>query len=252
MKPVSKFSIIITVIAVVIIGWIVFTHHDTQTPLNTTSDPTMPDVQATWPTVEIERKTINDSNQYYSIEAMYPVTKDTALNDKFKAFVEDLIAQFKTDTSWVMDPTIGSASEGELLLDITYREERNAVADNYIFSITTYTGGAHGLQVTRTFSFDQYGAPIALTDLFSNADAGLKSVAMFVEGEIIKKKIADTEWIKDGTAPREENYRNFVVGETGVTFIFDPYQAGPYSAGIQNILVPLSVFKSNANTTLFR
>ena len=56
MKPVSKFSIILTVIALIIIGWIVFTHHDPKTPLNSTSDPTAPTAQATWPSVEVEQK----------------------------------------------------------------------------------------------------------------------------------------------------------------------------------------------------
>lgn len=252
MKPVSKFSIILTVIALIIIGWIVFTHHDPKTPLNSTSDPTAPTAQATWPSVEVEQKMITESNQYYNIEATYPVTKDIGINDMFKMFAEDQIAQFKNDTSWVMDPSIQSASEGSLSLDISYREEKSTIADNYIFTITTYTGGAHGLQVTRTFAFDEYGAPIAVSDLFSNADAGLKSVATFVQSELTKKKISDADWIKDGAAANQDYYRNFIIGDTGVTFIFDPYQVASYAAGTQNILVPFSVFKTNANTALFR
>lgn len=250
MKPVSKFSIIITVIALIVIGWVVFTHHDRAANPITTPDTVTP--SASWPSVEVDHKTISDSNQYYSIDAMYPVTKDTGINDQFKAFAEDQIAQFKDDTSWVTDPSIDSASKGSLSLDVSYREERSGIADNYIFTIATYTGGAHGLQATRTFSFDQYGAPIALSDLFSSTDAGLKTIATFVQAELIKKNVADAATIKDGAAPTKENYQNFFVTDAGVSFIFDPYQVAPYSAGTQTILVPVSVFKKLANPTLFK
>jgi hypothetical protein len=106
------------------------------------------------------------------------------------------------------------------------------------------------LQATHTFAFDATGAPITLNDIFSNPDAGLKDVALFVQKEIEKKKISDLQWIKDGAAPIQDNYQTFVVGDTGITFIFDPYQVAPYAAGVQNILVPFSVFKSNTNTKL--
>lgn len=250
MKPVSKFSIIITIIAVIVIGWIVFTQYNPATPIIRTSDNTQ--VEPTWPSVAVDTKIISDENQYYTIEASYPVTNDVTINDKFKAFVEDTIAAFKEDTSWVMDPNIDSASEGSLSLSIEYKEERSAIADNYVFSISTYTGGAHGLQVTRTFAFDQYGAPITLTDLFTNPDGGLKAVATFVQSEITKKKISDAEWIKEGAAAIPDNYQNFVIGDSGLTFIFDAYQVAPYAAGTQKILVPVSVFKANANPKVFK
>jgi hypothetical protein len=250
MKPVSKFSIFITVIALLVIGWVVFTHHDRTTNPIPTPDVGTP--TASWPSVEVDHKTISDSNQYYTIDAMYPITKDTGINDQFKAFAEDQVAQFKDDTSWATDPSIDSASKGSLSLDLSYREERSAIADNYIFTIATYTGGAHGLQATRTFSFDQYGAPIALSDLFTNTDAGLKTIAPFVQAELTKKNVADAATIKEGTAPTKENYQNFFISDTGVSFIFDPYQVAPYSEGTQVILVPFPVFKKVANPTLFK
>jgi len=249
MKPVSKFSIISTIVAVIVIGWVVFTHYNPNTPVKTDPGAT-PVATDLWQSVEIDSKTISDSNQYYTIDVTYPVTKDVAINDKFKAFAQDQIAQFKDDTAWVTDPAIESSSKGSLSLMISYSEERSAIAQNYIFTIATYTGGAHGLQATHTFAFDERGAPITFQDLFSNPDVGLKAVATFVQKELTEKKISDAQWIKDGAMAIPENYQTFVVGDTGVTFIFDPYQVAPYAAGLQSILVPYSVFKSSLNSAL--
>jgi hypothetical protein len=249
MKPVSTFSIILTVIAVIGIGWVVFTYKDRQAnPINTTGE-VAPSPTASWPSVEVDKRTISDENQYYTIDVTYPVTKDVAINDKFKAFVEDQIAQFKEDTAWVLDPAIESAAEATLSLTIDYREERSTHADNYIFTISTYTGGAHGLQITKTFAFDAVGTSIMQGDLFANPDTGLKAVATFVQKEIEKKKISDAEWIKDGAGATPDNYQSFIISDAGVTFIFDPYQVAPYAAGTQNILVPFTVFKANPKLT---
>ncbi len=57
--------------------------------------------------------------------------------------------------------------------------------------------------------------------------------------------------INDGTAPTEANFQNFIVTDSGVTFIFDPYQVAPYSSGTQTVEVPLSVFKSVASSDVF-
>lgn len=245
----SKISIGITLIASIAIVWsIVALRSNTSTTVSPQTQPSITTEQ--WPSYEVDRKTRNDSNQYYSIDVVYPITKSVAINDTFTSFVEDQILQFKEDTAWVTDPAIDSASKGTLSLSIAYTEQKSAIADTYIFTSTIYTGGAHGLQVTKTFTFDQYGAPITINDLFAKPDAGLKAVASFVQNEITKKNISDPQWIADGAGANVENYQSFVFGTDGVTFIFDPYQVAPYAVGTQNILVPFSIFKNFANPKL--
>ena len=247
MKPISKVQLIITVL--VIAGIIaLFANRKIAAPVPTDNTPS---AIVEWPSVETDKKTISEENQYYAINASYPVTKDDRITAHLKAFVEDQIAQFKEDTAWVMDESIDSSASGVLSLEVDYREQRSTHADNYIFQITSYTGGAHGLQATRTFAFDKIGKSIVLTDLFTNGEAGIKTVATFVQTELTKKKISDADWIKDGAGATADNYQNFVIEDTGVTFIFDPYQVAAYAAGTQNILVPVSVFKSIANPEVF-
>ncbi len=250
-KP-SKAYIVITIVIVAALAWF-FWYSKQHPPVDTVQQPdTTTPTGDTWQSVEVKKETIAEENQYYSISVAYPVTNDERINAQFKTFAQDQIATFKDDTSWAMDPSIDSASEGSLSLDVDYREDRSTNADTYIFSIVTYTGGAHGLQVTRTFAFDQNGKAIGIKDLFTNGEAGLKTIATFVQKEITKKNISDAEWIKDGAAGTTENYQNFVISDTGVTFIFDAYQVAPYAAGTQSILVPTSVFKGIANPAIFK
>jgi hypothetical protein len=249
MQPISKSHIIITVAVVLCITMgVVF--RKAAAPVVTIPEPVVT-VQDLWPSREVKKETIAESNQYYSIDVSYPSTKDVRLSDHFKTFAQEQVAQFKDDTSWVTDPSIGSAAEGALSLDVTYQETKSAWADTYAFNIVTYTGGAHGLQVTKTFAFDQHGKALGLGDLFSNETKGLTEVALFVQKEITKKNISDATWIAEGAAAKAENYQSFIIGDTGVTFVFDAYQVAPYSAGTQSILVPFSVFKNLANPALF-
>lgn len=252
MQPISKSHIIITVLAIVaIIGFFLYRVYKGPAPVVTDLPAETTPADTTWGATEVKKESINESNQYYSIDAVYPVTKDPNIAQTLKAFVTDQIAQFKEDTSWAMDPATSSAAEGSLSLDINYREQKTAHVQTYIFSIVTYTGGAHGLQVTRTFAYTEKGEALAVTALFTNGQKGLETVAKFVQAEITKKNISDAEWIKDGAAPTLENYQSFIVGDDGITFVFDAYQVAPYAAGTQNILVPNSVFKSFANPALF-
>ena len=247
----SKIQVIFTmVVLIALVGWFVSIRTKHVPAPAPTPEPT--DVASVdWPSLEVKKETLTDSNQYYSIDAAYPVTKDPRISDAIKSFINDQITQFKSDTAWAMDPSIESASEGTLSLTIDYTEQKATRADNYVFDISTYTGGAHGLAISHTFSYDKNGKLINLADLFTNGLAGLKTVAPFVQGEITKKNISDPQWIKDGAVATAENYQSFVISDEGITFIFDAYQVAPYAAGTQKILVPVSVFKTIANPDLF-
>ncbi len=125
------------------------------------------------------------------------------------------------------------------------------MVQNYVFDVNSYTGGAHGLQFRKTFSFNKEGQLLTLANLFSNGLDGLTDFSKLVQKELMKREGANAEWIADGAAPREENYRSFVVTDTGVTILFDPYQVAPYSDGAIDIAIPSTLFTKIANPELF-
>ncbi len=176
-RPTSKTTlIIILVLALAAIGLVFYLRSGTgaiENPLPT------PDGQVSteWPSTITKDVTIKEDTSYYSIDAVYPEVKDDVITGYFKAFVTDAIAQFKDDTSWAKGngADIAPAEAGSLSLEVKYTEQKTSRADNFTFAIITYTGGAHGLQATKTFSFSPTGQQIMLASLFKNGDTGLKS-----------------------------------------------------------------------------
>ena len=201
-----------------------------------------------WPSEQVRKETITSNSEGYEITGFYPVTKSDSITAIFKNFINDQIISFKTDTS-----VEGGLPEGyrAMTLDITYEENKNVNADNYIFLSYSETGGAHGLAVTKTFSFTKTGQQIKLADLFTNDERGLGIIADVVNKELMKRDFADQKWINEGASPVAENYQNFIIEEAGVTFIFDQYQVAPYAAGIQRVTVPITAFRSIANPEIF-
>ncbi|HEY0980003.1 MAG TPA: RsiV family protein [Candidatus Paceibacterota bacterium] len=208
-----------------------------------------PSESGVWPSEEVRTESVNDSGRGYKITAVYPVTSSDTVTTYFRTFVDETIAQFKTDTAWVAD--IENPEENAVALDITYTREKGMTADNYVFLLAMYTGGAHGLQATKTFTFAPDGTPVTVEMLFTNETDGLKTIAPLVQKELMKREFAEEGWVTDGTAPTEQNYKNFTVTDAGLTFIFDPYHVASYAAGMQKVTIPLSAFKKIANTEVF-
>ena len=202
-----------------------------------------------WPSEQVRTETVTDTSGGYDITATYPVTKSDAITTMFRTFITDQIDAFKKDTAPQEDVEV--AITRPMTLEISYEAQQSDRAQTYVFSIYSDTGGAHGLQTTRTFAFTETGNQIILSDLFTNGTKGLSTVSDYVQKELVKEELTNKEWVTEGAAPTEDNYRNFVVTDAGVTFIFDPYQVAAYAAGIKRVAVPVSEFRSIANPALF-
>lgn len=241
-KQISIFFVALLVLAaLVVVGF--------RTSTNETNEPTTSTDQIPNPSQEIDKVTIAEKNDHYTINAAYPKTNSEVITLYFKNYVEGEISQFKEDTSWVND--VESASSESLSLDITYQSVPSALVQNYIFSEASYTGGAHGLQVRKTFSFNKEGQLLTVSNLFNNGLDGLPTFAKIVQKELMKRDGAQSDWIADGAGAKEDNYSSFVVTDNGVTILFDPYQVAPYSDGAIDINISAQDFPSIGNPEIF-
>ncbi len=243
----NKQRVVVLIISLAILGGFIAIGFHTSTPVIPTTTEELGD--QVWPSGELEKLTVTEKTQNYNITAIYPKTNSDSISMQFYNFVNEQISQFKEDTSWVGE--VGSASEGSLTLDIDYKSENSSRVQNYIFSLSSYTGGAHGLQVRKTFSYSKTGKLLTTSNLFSNGVDGLKTFATLVQKELMKREGADADWIADGAGPIQENYASFVVNDTSVTVLFDQYQVAPYSEGPVDITIPFSAFAKVANPELF-
>lgn len=213
-------------------------------------EPTIADLQTqAWPSEKLEDVKVSEKTEHYDINAVYPKTNSDTITAYFQTFVENQISTFKDDTSWVNE--IQSASSSSLTLDISYSFVGSDNVQNYVFSTSSYTGGAHGLQVRKTFSFNKEGQLLTLSNLFFHGLDDLKTFSDLVKVELSKRSDVNQEWLSDGAGPNPENYQSFVVTDNGITVLFDPYQVAAYASGNIDISIPKSSFSKIANPDIF-
>lgn len=119
------------------------------------------------------------------------------------------------------------------------------------FYIYTFTGGAHGsqdpnfrtynLKTGKRLSYNDIFKPDYeyLTTLWRNAEPQVIA-AYKAEGLIMDKN--EMDWIREGSGPKADNYRNFYLDNRGVIIYFGQYQAAPYAYGTLEVPVKYSKF----------
>ncbi len=191
---------------------------------------------------------------YYDIEAAYPT--ETSLQESaneaavslMQEWAIETISQFKKDGNFdhltAEDITMMGFDQGRKeSLKITYTEASSPQTISYFFTIYSDTLGAHPNGFFKTFTFDtQSGKELALADLFTPGAKYLDQLSTVARAKLpgIIGQYADTDYIKTGTEPKEENFQNFTIAKGVLTILFPPYQVGPYSIGSQTLPLPLA------------
>lgn len=110
-------------------------------------------------------------------------------------------------------------------------------ADSY-----AYTGGAHGMGISRLLVFDTRAKTrILLKDLFiENSD---KELGKLLEKKYRKMRFLDDDESLTDAGLFDENIHateNFQISDNGITFIYNPYELAPYAMGSITISLPYS------------
>jgi hypothetical protein len=103
------------------------------------------------------------------------------------------------------------------------------------FNSYEYTGGAHGMSAFLAQNYAVVnGKPkeITLGDLFRRGTAYRPLVEHKIFAKLKKNK--EAAWVQDGSVKTltTSQFNNFTVSRSGLTWIFNPYEMGPYAAGI--------------------
>jgi len=112
-------------------------------------------------------------------------------------------------------------------------------------STDEYTGGAHGNTFYYAYTFGMAeGATRQLTlqDLFRPGADGRRAASDQVIAALKRNPAA--LWVQDGTLKEitAGMASRFVVTPTALTFLIQPYEAGPYSSGSFFVKIPFSEF----------
>jgi hypothetical protein len=199
-----------------------------------------------------------EDKDYYSIKAAYPgqtglkAEADAIARATIEQGLADEIANFKKNSGLdALTPqdiqTQGLGGDRKYMLDMEYKAYSSTSSVSYAYTVYADTLGAHPNGYYLTFVFDSGGNQAELGDLFADGSDYLARIASAATAQVTKQLQAGLNQqdvsesiFKEGLAPKDENFKNFVIdGDTLVVFI-PPYQVAAYVAGSFEVRIPLS------------
>ncbi len=102
---------------------------------------------------------------------------------------------------------------------------------NYILTYYSYKGGAHGIQTVSPIVFDKDGNIVTEDDIF--ADGWRAPVTGLLRQAVLSSMEKEAEELA-GLVEEEliVPNGNFSVSDSGMEWVFQPYEVGPYALGI--------------------
>ncbi|MDE5833724.1 MAG: DUF3298 and DUF4163 domain-containing protein [Desulfovibrio sp.] len=172
----------------------------------------------------------------------YPVFKNGKVNSAILAFVKEMAADFEEDIRIEAGEEKPSSyemweSHGSYVL-----EYANPDVVTVVFSIYSYSGGAHGMLLLRCLNFNlQTGEEFAFDTIFGDPE---KALGILSELSITRLRAelgdeADEDMISYGASPEKSNFNNLILRHDGVAVQFQPYQVAPWAAGPQTVQIDL-------------
>ncbi|MEK7604809.1 MAG: DUF3298 domain-containing protein [Patescibacteria group bacterium] len=185
----------------------------------------------------VERTASYDIEAYYASSTPLVGAANEAAVSLMKDFIREYVVEFR-------NPSEMADTENPFQLKIVYLTASSTRAVAYVYTIYTFTGGAHGNMEFRTFTFDTTsGKLLALADLFTSGSDYLGTLSQLARARLsaVIGEGYDQTSIKDGTEPTGENFQNFFFDNNELVILFPPYQVAAYAAGPQTLRLPLSL-----------
>ena len=208
--------------------------------------------------VRVVPKVIRENNKEgkYTVNVEYPQiegdSRFDAFNQQARSMINKDIAAFKSAEGNPGEEETDLADEAQTsTLDVGYNV-RFATDDliSVEFSESQYSrGAAHGSNFTVVLNYDvKNKKKLALADLFQPKSNYLSVISAYcvkdLQDQSKKNDMLMEDQIKEGAAPRADNYAAWTITRKGLWITFDPYQVAAYAAGPQHVLVLNSALKS--------
>ena len=116
------------------------------------------------------------------------------------------------------------------------------------FLVSTYEGGAHPITVFDPHTYAMVGGSPMEVHAKNIFKPGVKFVDV-VSSLVISKLMQNdrAEWVTDGTVKTltPAQVDSFVVTPSSITYLFNPYDMGPYAVGTFQVKVPFTELASD-------
>jgi hypothetical protein len=203
-----------------------------------------------------------EDTDYYTVQINYPDKTPLASRGGFGAenraqstiasALNQLISQFKEagNVANLSQEEKDRLNQGGLKysLNVGYRQYSSGAYVSYEFDVFMDTGGAHPNNLYKTLVFDLKGNTVKLRDLFTSDDYlnRIAAAASIQVKDELNRRLGEEpgeSFLDEGTAPKEENFENFVIDSDRIRIFIPPYQAAAYAAGSFEVQVPLTDLK---------
>ncbi|WP_439846387.1 peptidoglycan-N-acetylmuramic acid deacetylase PdaC [Bacillus subtilis] len=235
-KRIKWFHVLIAVVCVV--GLIGFFHNH-----SLKKETVMNKVRTDSQYGNVEIATLVNDGKTFNYAVNYPVFKNEKMDSALKRFAEKEVRQFQKETKDVDQEH--TTKRNELNVDykiVHYAKQTVAI----VFNEYKYIGGAHGQTVKKTFNYDfSKQAFLSIDDIFKEDADYLHKLSLIAYHELKKNKdiAADDALLKEGTAPKKENFSRFAIKEDYIELYFDTYQVAAGYLGEQSIAIKKSLLK---------
>lgn len=216
---------------------------------------------AEWP-VTVNGKKCPALNEFL-VESMFYASQNPK---SFPSIPEDVDALASCAKKWVHDilrenvmvqeytikdmgpgiQDINSDEEPERCWYETVDMQLNHTEGNILFFAengSCYYGGAHYIFGVSYYPFDvSLNRPIQLKDIVTSPTKVLRLIPKY------DKRDEDSKWYDN---VNEVDIENFYVKNGKLVFVFQPYQAGPFSDGIVEVPIPLKTLRSKKLLTKY-
>lgn len=164
---------------------------------------------------------------------------DSFANEYTRGYTETLAKLYREDKAY---PDRRAWYQYSYKIDTEVRQGRKDVTV-YIATVDYYEGGAHGIMQKLVTNFDsKTGRTLTLADVFvPGYEPHLR--------EILLSELEEKAGAKDLDDLHAQGYlysmdmfvpANFIIGEDGVTFIYNMYEIAPYEKGMTELTVDYS------------
>ncbi|HKQ52267.1 MAG TPA: DUF3298 domain-containing protein [Pyrinomonadaceae bacterium] len=192
----------------------------------------------------------------YTVKAKYPQAVGAArdarlarLNQELRKLTVEQVGGFTEDFAAPEERmgAAGSYFESEYTVTLATQD----LVSVWFGVSSYYEGAAHPNHNALTFNYDlRTGKQLKLADLFKPnsdylkviSDYAIKDLTGQIRGEMSGDD-PDTDWIREGAGPKEENYQSWNLSPKGLEINFDPYQVASYAAGPHEVVIPLSALQ---------
>ena len=148
------------------------------------------------------------------------------------------------DTSGISRPDFSSPSfsySSDRNLRVNYNDNDFLILEDFV---SDYSGGAHGNYVSTFLRLDlKNHVSLGLYDIINPSDT-TKLLSVLQEHAAISLNLKSNESLSDYLFEDKVPLTpNCYFSETGITFVYNPYEIAAYAAGQINIFIPFSAIK---------